>query len=296
MEKSIETAVSSLHVQSKCAQIAFFGGSFTAIERGYMIMLLETAYSYVKRGLFEGIRISTRPDAIDGEILDILERYKVTSIELGAQSMDEEVLSKNLRGHSAKDVENASKLIKQRGFSLGLQMMTGLYADTDEKVIKTAESIIALQPETVRIYPTILMPGTYLEYLYKKGDYAPQTLESAVNLCCVLLEMFEKAKIKVIRMGLHDTENIKEEMIAGPYHPAFRELCESLMLRRKMERLTLPDKSAYVFEVNPKDISKAIGQKKSNIRYFEEKGIKISFIQNEEIKPLECKLYRTVKV
>lgn len=253
-------------------------------------MLLETAYEYVKKGLFEGIRISTRPDAIDEEILKILKDYGVTAIELGAQSMDDEVLLKNFRGHTAQDVEKASKLIKEKGFSLGLQIMTGLYGDTDEKAIKTAEKVISLKPDTVRIYPTILMPDTYLEVLYKEKKYAPQSLEEAVELCCILLSMFIKEDINVIRMGLHDTENVKEEMIAGPYHPAFREICESMIMRKKMEAFISENKKEYVFEVNPKDISKAIGQKKANLLFFKEKGINVKFIQNENVKSLECKL------
>ncbi|MBR7061045.1 MAG: radical SAM protein [Eubacterium sp.] len=154
VEKALETALKRRGYEY---EIAFFGGSFTAIDRQYMISLLEAAFPYIENGSVKGIRISTRPDCIDTETLDILKKYGVSSIELGAQSMDDEVLQANLRGHTAKDVENASKLIKEYGFELGLQMMTGLYKDTDEKAIETAKKIIALKPETVRIYPTVVL-------------------------------------------------------------------------------------------------------------------------------------------
>ena len=163
-------------IDPKNTEIAFFGGSFTAINRDYMISLLEETKPFIDNGSFCGIRVSTRPDAIDDEILSILKEYKVTSIELGAQSTDSQVLLLNHRGHTHDDIIKASNLIKKYGFSLGLQMMTGLLGDTPEKTLKTAEDIISLKPDTVRIYPTIVLEGTYLGELYKKGAYKPQTV------------------------------------------------------------------------------------------------------------------------
>ena len=166
---------------TKNTEIAFFGGSFTAIPRDYMLSLLEAAYPFVKSGEFYGIRLSTRPDCINEEILDILKSHGVTAIELGTQSMCDDVLTANKRGHSALDSVNASLLIKKYGFSLGLQMMTGLYKSSDEKDIYTAHKIADLQPDTVRIYPTIVMRGTELAQLYQNGLYIPQTLETALR-------------------------------------------------------------------------------------------------------------------
>ena len=203
-------------VDPKNTEIAFFGGSFTAIRRDYMISLLEEAKPFIENENFCGIRISTRPDAIDDEILSILKEYKVTSIELGAQSTDPQVLLLNHRGHTRDDIIKASRLIKEKGFSLGLQMMTGLLGDTPEKSLKTAEDIISLKPETVRIYPTIVLEGTYLGELYKKGEYAPQTVEEAVELCAVLLKRFYEENITVIRLGLHSGGNVEEGFISGP--------------------------------------------------------------------------------
>ena len=162
---AVAAAVSSGRLDAANSEIAFFGGSFTAIDRSLMVSLLSSGYEQVKRHRLHGIRISTRPDAIDEEILEILLRFGVTSIELGAQSMDDEVLRLNMRGHTAQDVVNASKMIRERGISLGLQMMTGLYGSTAEKDKKTAERLAELYPDTMRIYPTVVMKNTYLQYL-----------------------------------------------------------------------------------------------------------------------------------
>ena len=165
------------------AEIAFFGGSFTAVDRSYMISLLEAAYPFVKSGKVRGIRCSTRPDAVDGEILDILESYGVTSIELGAQSMDDGVLAANRRGHTSAQVEEASAIVKERGFELGLQMMIGLYRSTPEKDMDTARRIIALAPKTARLYPTVILKNTRLGELFQSGDYIPYSFDTAAELC-----------------------------------------------------------------------------------------------------------------
>ena len=257
------------------SEIAFFGGSFTAIDREYMTYLLESAYPYVKNGLFKGIRCSTRPDAIDDEILNLLKKYGVTAIELGAQSMSDKVLGMNDRGHTAEDVVRASALIKEHGFELGLQMMTGLYGDTDETAIATAEKIISLKPETVRIYPTVVLENTRLASLYEKGEYTPQTVDEAVNLCSKLLGMFNEASIKVIRLGLHSGGNVEDGFVAGAYHPAFRELCESRLYLEKCRNLINDNNITgnITIYVSPSEISKMTGQKRSNIESLSQTGI-----------------------
>ena len=279
VEKAVETALSTTECNE--GEIAFFGGSFTAIDRGYMLELLSKAYEYVSRGMFRGIRISTRPDCIDTDVLNVLKKYGVTSIELGCQSMDDEVLRLNNRGHASNCVPIAAKLIKDFGFELGVQMMTGLYGDTREKSIETARKLIALEPDTVRIYPTVVLEGTELERLYRKGEYTPQSLEEAVDLCSELLTMFNEKDIKVIRMGLHSGGNVEEGYIAGVYHPAFRELCESRIYLKITEK-ELEKISAENIEitVGGRYISMLTGQKKSNIRYFEEKGYKVRIVQD----------------
>ncbi len=270
-------------------EIAFFGGSFTAIDREYMKSLLEAAYEYVKNGSVNGIRISTRPDFIDEEILDILKSYGVTSIELGAQSMDDEVLSANLRGHTAKDVENASKLIKDYGFELGLQMMTGLYKDTDEKAIQTAKKLIALEPETVRIYPTVVLKNTYLAELYEKEIYVPQNVDDAAELCTKLLPMFEEAGVKVIRLGLHASDDIKKNMVAGAYHDSFGEIVES---RKMLNKILKYPPASYEILVNPRSVSKLKGNQKRNIYFLIEEGYNIKITQNDKISIDEIKIIK----
>ena len=259
-------------LDAKNTEVAFFGGSFTAIKREYMISLLKEAKPFIEKGAFSGIRISTRPDAIDEEVLSILKSFYVTSIELGAQSTNDEVLKANRRGHTKEDIFNASLLIKQYGFSLGLQMMTGLYKSTDETDIKTAEDIISLKPDTVRIYPTIVLENTHLAELLNSGEYSSPSLEKTVPLCATLLEMFDRAGVKVIRLGLHSGGNVTEGYVAGPYHPAFRELCEGEIylknIRKKLFEINKNEKKSenrsVIIYVNEKEISKATGQKGKN--------------------------------
>lgn len=259
---AVHIATSSKKYNPKTTEIAFFGGSFTAINRNYMLQLLETAYHFVENNVVSGIRISTRPDAIDDEILSLLKQYGVTSIELGAQSLNDDVLKLNNRGHTASDVIHASQLIKKHHFSLGLQMMTGLYSDTDENAIYTANEIIKLNPDTVRIYPTIVLKNTDLAALYYDKKYMPQTLERATQLCSYLLKMFDDANIKVIRLGLHSIE--EDTYIAGPWHPAFSELCYSNIFLNNAKNL-LKQKGSYNLYVAPSAVSKMIGQHKINI-------------------------------
>ena len=237
-----------------------------------MITLLEAAKPYTD--IFSGIRISTRPDYIDEEVLDILKKYNVTSIELGAQSMDDYVLKANNRGHSSADVIRASKLIKKFNFSLGLQMMTGLYSSTYDKDIYTAQKFIELSPETVRIYPTVVMKKTELANLYVSGRFVPYTLEQSVELCSKLIIMFEKADIKIIRLGLHYSDSLVKNSLGNNYHPAFKELCESRIFYNSfIEKTNSVDKSkTFTVYINEKSLSKFYGQKKCNLNCFKEMG------------------------
>lgn len=268
-ERAIESGVTPENTE-----IAFFGGSFTAIPRNYMIELLDAAQPYLKMG-FRGIRISTRPDAVDDEILSILKEYGVTSVELGAQSMSDKVLMINERGHSSSDVIKASKLVKEYSFTLGLQMMVGLYGSTPEEDLKTAKKLIELSPNEARIYPTVILKNTRLGELYSAGIYGTYSLNDAISLCADILYMFESAGISVIKLGLHASRDVESEMLGGLYHPAFRELCESELYRRRMSELIGFDKFAN-FTVPKGALSKAIGQKRANIEYFRSKGIEIT--------------------
>lgn len=263
------------------AEIAFFGGSFTAIDRNYMLSLLEATVPYISE--FEGIRISTRPDCIDNEVLEILKKYKVTSIELGAQSMDDEVLLANRRGHTSDDVINASRKISEYGFSLGLQMMTGLYKSSYEKDLATAKEFIRLKPDTVRIYPTVIMKDTELAGYYLSGDFVPYTLEKSVELCSELITLFEENNINIIRLGLHYSDSLINNSYGNNYHPAFKELCESRIFYNKFISMAnnVASKNITV-TINPKSVSKFLGQKKSNLNLLNNIGynIKLEYDNN----------------
>lgn len=268
----------------KNTEIAFFGGSFTAIDKDYMLSLLKTAFEFVGKNGFSGIRISTRPDCIDSKILDTLKCYGVTSIEIGAQSMCDDVLSANNRGHTAKDVENASWLIREYGFELGLQMMTGLYKSDAGKDMLTAQKIILLKPDTVRIYPVCVLKNTHLARLYNEGEYELSPFDDMVNLCADLLLAFESAGIRVIKCGLHASNGVEDELVAGYYHPAFRDLCEGRIYRNAMDKDILGSQDKrFVFAVNDRCMSKARGQKNENIKYFEKRGISVSLVSDKTI-------------
>lgn len=274
-------------------EIAFFGGSFTAIPRAYMTELLEAAYSFVGEGKFKGIRLSTRPDCIDREVLIILKKYSVTSIELGAQSMSNKVLKANQRGHSADDVEKAAKLIREFGFELGLQMMVGLYKSDMADEFETLDKIAALRPDTVRIYPVVILDGTKLGELYKSGEYSTFSFDEVTEFAAIAMMKFEYEGIKVIKCGLHASEFVERDMLGGFYHPAFRELCESNIYRRKMEELIAYETKSgldFVFAVNSTCISKAMGHKKFNVEYFKNQGINIIIIGDENIPKYQVEL------
>lgn len=300
------------------SEIAFFGGSFTAVPREYMLELLESVQEFTGEKGFKGIRISTRPDCINTEILDILKKYHVTSIELGAQSMSNKVLEANERGHTAEDVFKASELIRQYGFELGLQMMIGLYQSNGNDEYDTMNKIIEIHPDTVRIYPVVILKGTKLAELYESGKYElfcsedeKFDFQDVVEITATMMEMFEQNGIRVIKCGLHASEFVEKDMIGGFYHPAFRELCENEIYKHliyeklfDMADLNRPQKydeyetgkkleklhGNHILAVNPNCISKAVGQKKSNIEYFRNQGIYIKIIGDEKIPKYEVKL------
>lgn len=282
--EAVKTAKGSKGYCKENTEIAFFGGSFTAIDREYMLSLLKASFPFVKDKSVKGIRVSTRPDAINGEILGILKEYGVTAIELGAQSMDNSVLNFNKRGHTAEDVIKASSLIKEKGFSLGLQMMTGLYKSSFEKDLYTVREFLKIAPDTVRIYPTVVLKHTALAALVKSGEYIPPSLDEAVDACSEYYGEFTRHGIKVIRMGLHHI--CEEDYVAGPWHPAFSQLCMSRIFAKKaLDLLQKLPKGNYLLFVNEREISVAVGQKKKNIKLFNEWGYNCRVKGNAAITP-----------
>lgn len=251
-----------------------------------MISLLDATKPYIKD--FYGIRCSTRPDAIDTEVLSLLKSYGVTSIELGAQSMSDRVLELNERGHTSVDVEIASKLIKEKGFSLGLQMMTGMYGSNPDLDLNTARKIAKLSPDTVRVYPTITMKNTPLAHLYNSGKYVPYDEETTVQVCSNVLKLFYENKIDVIRVGLHYSDDLVNNRIAGYYHPAFREICESqIFFDLAYKKIKEYPKGKYIVFVAKGFVSKAVGQKKSNVKNFFQLGYDVKIKENPNLKDFE---------
>ncbi len=271
IESSIKTIVPGANIE-----VAFFGGSFTGVDKALQIRLLETANEYIKKGQVNSIRISTRPDYINREILDYLKEYNVNTIELGVQSLDEQVLKTSCRGHGVNEVITSSQLIKLYGITLGIQTMIGLPDDSREKDVLTAKRVIELRPEIIRIYPTLVIRNTYLEKMYRQGIYTPYTLEEAVEVCAELLDLYEKENISVIRTGLQATDNISEgaDVIAGPYHPAFGQMVQSRRILKtieeKINRSSKITDTLTVYCLKGK-VSDIVGQKRSNITYLKQK-------------------------
>ncbi len=283
----IEAALSKTQ---KTAEVAFYGGSFTAIPREEMTAYLSAVAPYIGDGRVSGIRLSTRPDAIDEEILDILSKRKVRTIELGAQSMDDAVLKKAGRGHTSADVKKASKLILERGFSLILQMMTHLPGSNCQKDIETAKKIAELGPTGVRVYPTVVVSDTALCDMWKKGSYIPATVEDAATLGAEILEIFEERNIPVIRFGLNPTDDLSAgDALAGAYHPALGEMARSALFYKKLSALIekegVKGKKLDVFVARGKT-SVATGQKKRNTKKLCEKyGFSDVRIHEDEALP-----------
>ena len=250
-------------------QLAFYGGSFTAIPAAQQEELLGAAQEAIRQGSVDSIRLSTRPDAIDEQVLARLKRFGVETVELGAQSMDDEVLRLSERGHTAADVERAAAAVKAAGFSLVLQMMTGLPGDSAEKSIATARRIIALRPDAVRIYPTVIVRDTALYDRYLAGEYREHTVEDAVALCARLVPLFEEAGIGIIRLGLNPTEELSSgAAVAGAYHPALGELVKSRIYLNKARALLtgVEAKSRVTLGVDRRALSQMTGQKRGNLR------------------------------
>ena len=276
-------------INSTDIYVAFYGGSFTAIPLKTQNMLMDAVIPYIKKGIVKGIRLSTRPDYINKEILDNLKNHYVKIIELGVQSMDDDVLYKSERGHTPEDVIYASRLISEYGFELGLQMMIGLPGDNKAKDLYTASEIIKLRPSFVRIYPTLIIKGTKLESMYKEGQYAPLSVLDAVNILSDVMLLFDICDITVIRVGLQVTESINYNaaVVAGPFHPSIRQLAENEiffgMMSLLYEDCHKHNKTAQ-FRVNDKDMSNAIGISKKNIeRFYRKYGVKPEVIPDKSI-------------
>jgi len=250
--------------------IAFYGGNFMGLELAQMEALLSEASKYVKDGQAAGIRMSTRPDTITDETLAIIRNYPVSTIELGVQSMDNRVLEASRRGHSASDTIEAVHHLKDGGYQIGLQMMVGLPEDSEVRSIETTMQIASLSPDFVRIYPTVVLKNSLLARWYKQGSYEPMALDLCVTLVKKIYLLFKNENIRVIRMGLQETEDLIKDsaILAGPYHPAFGHLVYSeVFLDAAIELIESEGISGYgvIIKVRPENISMIRGLKNKNI-------------------------------
>ncbi|MGE5430803.1 MAG: elongator complex protein 3 [Syntrophomonadaceae bacterium] len=286
VRRTIEEHLATIPPAGTYVEIGFFGGNFTGIPLGLQETYLASAGEYLKSGRIKGIRLSTRPDYISAEKLKLLKSYGVSSIELGAQSLDPDVLRLSGRGHNAEDITEASGLILQEGFSLGLQMMIGLPGDTPEKSIFTARRIVELGADNTRIYPTLVIKGTKLEQMYLRGKYKPLELNEAVLRAKSVTEIFESAGVKIIRMGLHPSEGLLsgEHLVAGPYHVSFRELVQTEIWNGILKPLRAEGGKVLTVSVSPAEFNSAVGYNARNKKELLENFHKVRFITDPAIK------------
>ncbi len=270
IRSTIKMYLSTIHTPGAIIELAFFGGNFTGLELQVQEDYLSLIQPYIKEGKISGIRLSTRPDYINEENLQVLKRYHVTTIELGAQSMDDTVLKKSQRGHTARDTEIASQLILKNGFQLGLQMMIGLPGDTLDKAKYTAKRIIELGADNTRIYPALVIKGTEFEDMYALGTYKPLSIENAVSWSKELLKIFEAGGVDVIKLGLHPSEGLLSghDLIAGPFHQSFRELVLTEIWSELLEPLNQKRGERIEILVPSDQFNYAVGYEAKNKKFL----------------------------
>ncbi|MFA8450230.1 MAG: elongator complex protein 3 [Bacteroidales bacterium] len=290
--ETIEKHLLTIPQKNTEIELGFFGGNFTGIDPILQKSFLEIGKKYLQKGKIQGIRLSTRPDYINSEKLDLLKKYGVTTIELGAQSLDNCVLKKCNRGHNREQVEEAAKLIHQYGFKLGLQMMIGLPGDTLEKAMFTAKEIIRLGADNTRIYPCIVIKDTVLDNMLQANEYNALDMETAVEWTKHVLLQFEKANVNVIRVGLHPSETLSsgKDLIAGPYHVSFKEFVLSSIWKDILKEKTknISNNSALHIFVSPKEINYAIGYQADNRKYLKKRFPFVKFYSDNHLENRNC--------
>lgn len=251
--------------------IAFFGGSFTGMSIEEQSAYLQVAYDYICKGKISRIQLSTRPDYISEPILENLRRYGVKIVELGAQSLNDEVLEYVGRGHTVKQVEEAAAMVRDYGFDLGLQMMIGLPHDTPQGAMHTAEKIVELKAQNTRIYPTLVIKDTYLETLYLQGEYKPLSLDEAVSISADIYTLFLRHGVKVLRVGLHPSEGLLhgDNLVAGPFHVSFKELMLTKIWQKRVDILLQEHAhEKLTVYVSPSQLNAAIGYGGANRKKY----------------------------
>ncbi len=270
-------------------EIAFFGGNFTGIPLSEQTKYLNIAQTYINEKKVHGIRFSTRPDYINKSILERLKNYTISEIELGAQSFNDETLRIAERGVSSNDIRKAAKLIKTNSFNLGLQMMIGLPNDSLENAINTAKNIVELQANSTRIYPTLVFKNTKLAKYFLDKSYTALSLQEAIDYCAEIYPIFVKNNVKVLRIGLHPNEDFEDKnlVLAGPYHPSFKELVLTQIWKNKFNKKIPTKKGKLKILVNPSDINYAVGYNSANKEYLKNKYGWIQIIPDSNIAPNE---------
>lgn len=288
VKNTVDNYLKTIGNTNATIEVSFFGGTFTAINIEKQNELLTVAKRYKDLGKIKFIRLSTRPDYIDDNILNNLKRFSVDIIELGVQSLSDKVLIMAGRGHTAKDVYDASEKIKQYGFTLGHQIMPGLPGDDYKKDMMTVSKVIEIKPDICRIYPSLVIKNTPMEQMYLKGTYKPYSLDKAINISKELVGRLQAENIKVIRVGLQPTDeiNIGKELVAGPFHPAFNELVIGSMYRDFIHENIPNDYREHVeLEINSKEVSKLYANKKYFFNKLKEdhKNCDFNVVQNNSI-------------
>lgn len=280
----VKAYLATMPDKDKHVEIAFFGGNFTGLPLKVQHAYLAEASALVAAGAIDGVRLSTRPDYINKEVMELLVYHHVSSVELGAQSLDDEVLRLSERGHTVKDVENASSMIREAGIELVLQMMTGLPGDTPEKTMDTARKIQQLGASATRIYPTLVIRGTRMEKLMLQGDYQPLSLEETIMRCKQLVIFFESHDIAILRLGLHPSEGLISgcEMAAGPFHPALKELVMTALWKDLLSGfiVDVTNQSSdmeLTITVAPSQLNAATGHNATNRKELEKHYKKVVF-------------------
>jgi len=272
--------------ENRTINIAFFGGSFTGLPVDLQEQYLKEAFKFIKNRKVSGIRLSTRPDYINEPILELLKKYSVTTIELGVQSTSQEVLNESGRGHTVEDIRDASNLICENGFELGLQMMIGLPGDSFERSIQTANDIASLGASNTRIYPAIVVKHTALEKLYQEGRYTPLSLEQAVEWAKDIVHIFENNNVAVLRMGLHPSNElvIGKSLIAGPFHASFKEMVMTQIWKElidtELQSVNSNFSNNIKITVSDRQIHYAIGYRQANREQLVSRGYNVRFEQN----------------
>ncbi|PID72269.1 MAG: radical SAM protein [Desulfobulbus propionicus] len=273
-------------VPDEQVEVAFYGGSFTGLSKERQLELLGAVTPFLTSGKVHHVRLSTRPDYIDQERIDLLKAHQVQIVELGVQSLDDHVLGLAGRGHTARDVKTSVQLLQANGMQVGMQLMLGLPGQSFSSLRKTVQQTIARKPDCVRMYPVLVVTGSALEKAYRNGSYTPLSLSKAVLQAAYMKKRFDQHGIQVIRMGLQPAESLTQTLVAGPYHPSFGEMVLSRLMLKQVRQLLAGHTEPVQLFIHPRDMSIFRGMRSANMYRLAELGLLESFeLQTDETIP-----------